>query len=202
MGEIQMQDIMKTILEPQNIMWIAILLVLIISKFGFGLNYISVMDVVKNHLNCFRSTKGKLLLIPTIDYIVLPFFMGVATTKIKEIDDSAINIITIIVSILTAMLFTLLTMVIDMKGKIKKDPEYYSTEADISKRALLETYYTVMFEILISVVLLILCFFNCFTKEFGSVQSFLIYSLTYMLIINLLMIIKRIFRVIDIDMKK
>lgn len=202
MGEIQMQDILKTILEPQNIMWIAILLVLIISKFGFGLNYISVMDVVKNHLNCFRSTKGKLLLIPTIDYIVLPFFMGIATTKIKEIDDSTINIITIIVSILTAMLFTLLTMVIDMKGKIKKDPEYYSTEADISKRALLETYYTVMFEILISVVLLILCFFNCFTKEFGSAQSFLIYSLTYMLIINLLMIIKRIFRVIDIDMKK
>lgn len=202
MGEIQMQDILKTILEPQNIMWIAILLVLIISKFGFGLNYISVMDVVKNHLNCFRSTKGKLLLIPTIDYIVLPFFMGVATTKMKEIDDSTINIITIIVSILTAMLFTLLTMVIDMKGKIKKDPKYYSTEADISKRALLETYYTVMFEILISVVLLILCFFNCFTKEFGSVQSFLIYSLTYMLIINLLMIIKRIFRVIDIDMKK
>lgn len=197
-----MQDILKTILEPQNIMWIAILLILIISKFGFGLNYISVMDVVKNHLNCFRSTKGKLLLIPTIDYIVLPFFMGVATTKIKEIEDSAINIITIMVSILTAMLFTLLTMVIDMKGKIKKDPEYYSTEADISKRALLETYYTVMFEILISVVLLILCFFNCFTKEFGRVQSFLIYSLTYMLIINLLMIIKRIFRVIDIDMKK
>lgn len=197
-----MQDILKTILEPQNIMWIAILLVLIISKFGFGLNYISVMDVVKNHLNCFRSTKGKLLLVPIIDYIVLPFFMGVATTKIKEIDDSTINIITIIVSILTAMLFTLLTMVIDMKGKIKKDSEYYSTEADISERALLETYYTVMFEILISVVLLILCFFNCFTKEFGSVQSFLIYSLTYMLIINLLMIIKRIFRVIDVDMKK
>lgn len=197
-----MQDILKTILEPQNIMWIAILLILIISKFGFGLNYISVIDVIKNHLNCFRSTKGKLLLIPVIDYIVLPFFMGIATTKTKEIDDNAINIITIIVSILTAMLFTLLTMIIDMKGKIKKDPEYYSTEADISKKALLETYYTVMFEILISVVLLILCFFNCFTKIFGSVQSFLIYSLTYMLIVNLLMIIKRIFRVIDIDMKK
>ena len=197
-----MQDILKTILEPQNIIWVVILLILIISKFGFGLNYISVIDVIKNHLNCFRSAKGKLLLIPTIDYIVLPFLMGIATTKTKEIDDNAINIIIIIVSILTAMLFTLLTMIIDMKGKIKKDPEYYSTEADISKKALLETYYTVMFEILISVVLLILCFFNCFTKVFGSVQSFLIYSLTYMLIINLLMIIKRIFRVIDIDMKK
>lgn len=197
-----MQNILKTILEPQNIMWIAILLILIISKLGFGLNYISVMDVVKNHLYCFRSTKGKLLFLPIIDYIVLPFLMGIATMEIKEIDENAINIITIIVSILTAMLFTLLTMVVDMKGKIKCNPEYYSIEAHISKKALLETYYTVMFEILVSVVLLILCFFNCFTKEFGKIQSFLIYSLTYMLIINLLMIIKRMFKVIDTDMRK
>ena len=36
----------------------------------------------------------------------------------------------------------------------------------------------------------------------GDIQCFLIYSLTYMLVINLLMIIKRMFRVIDADMKK
>ena len=35
-----------------------------------------------------------------------------------------------------------------------------------------------------------------------TLQSFLIYSLTYLLIINLLMIIKRMFRVIDTEMKK
>lgn len=160
------------------------------------------MDVVKNHLNCFRGAKRKLLLVPIINYIVLPFFMGVATTEVQEIDNETINIITIIISILTAMLFTMLAMVIDMKGKIKKDPEYYSTEADISTRALLETYYTIMFEILVSVILLVLCFFNCFTKIYGSIQSFLIYSLTYLFVINLLMIIKRIFRVIDVNMKK
>lgn len=197
-----MHNILKLILEPQNIMWIGVFLVLIISKFGFGLNYISVMDVVKNHLNCFRGAKRKLLLVPIINYIVLPFFMGVATTEVQEIDNETINIITIIISILTAMLFTMLAMVIDMKGKIKKDPEYYSTEADISTRALLETYYTIMFEILVSVILLVLCFFNCFTKIYGSIQSFLIYSLTYLFVINLLMIIKRIFRVIDVNMKK
>lgn len=197
-----MQEFVKIISKPQYLMWAVIFLILIISKFGFGLNYISTTDIIKNHLKCFQSEKKKILLLPIINYVILPFFMGIATVKIKGIDEDTINIITIIVSILTAMLFTLLTMIIDMKGKIKKDPEYYSTEAKISKKALLETYYTVMFEILISVVLLILCFFYCFTKEFGSIQSFLIYSFTYMLIMNLLMIIKRIFRVIDIDMKK
>lgn len=193
---------LEHLLNPQYVMWIAIILIVIISKFGVGLDYISVTDIIKNHLKCFKNKKGKILLIPIINYIAVPFLMGAATTKIKQIDDASINIITIIISILTAMLFTLLTMIIDMKAKIKENPEYYSMEAAVSSKALLETYYTVMFEILISIVLLVLCFFNCFSKEFGIIQSFLIYSLTYMLIINLLMIIKRIFRVIDNDMKK
>ncbi len=100
------------------------------------------------------------------------------------------------------MLFTLLAMIIDMKSKIRSDPNYYRVEAELSKQSLIETYYTVMFEILVAVILLILCLFNVFTSKFGFIQSFLIYSLTFLLIINLLMIIKRIFRVIDTDMKK
>ncbi|GAA0284267.1 hypothetical protein MCI89_08435 [Muricomes sp. OA1] len=197
-----MQKFLEYMSEPQNIMWIIIVIILIISKFGIGLNYISVNEIVKNHLYCFRNKDGKLLIIPVINYICIPFLMGGATAVVKKIDSNTINVITIIISILTAMLFTMLTMVIDMKAKIKKDPEYFSTEAQISKTALLETYYTIMFEILISVILLILCFFNCFTRAYGNVQSFLIYSLTYMLIINLLMVIKRIFRVIDTNMRK
>ena len=197
-----MDEIIKKILEPDVAVWIIIILVIIISKFGFGLNYISVIDIIDNHLNCFRNKNGKLLIIPIINYIILQFIMVASKVLIKKIDEDNIDIITIIISILTAMLFTLLTMIIDMKAKIKQNPEYYSTEAEISKKALLETYYTVMFEILVSVVLLIFCFFYCFTAKYGKIQSFLIYSMTYTLVINLMMIIKRIFRVIDTDMRK
>lgn len=188
--------------EPQIVMWFIVIIILIISKLGFRLNYISVIDIIKNHLNCFRNKKGKLLIVPVINYMVVPFFMGAATAVIKEINSETINIITIIISILTAMLFTMLAMVIDMKAKVKKDPEYFSKEAEVSQKALLETYYTIMFEILLSIILLLFCFFYCFSSEYGSIQSFLIYSLTYLLVINLLMIIKRIFRIIDTDMKK
>ena len=197
-----MEKLLNWFMEPQVIMWTVIIILLVGSKVGIGLDYISVIDIIKNHLNCFRNKKGKILIIPVLDYIVLPFLMGAATTGLKKINDTSINIITVIVSILTAMLFTMLTMIIDMNGKIKENPKYYSKEAEISKKALLETYYTIMFEILISIVLLVLCFFNCFTKKFGNVQSFLIYSLMYLLVINLLMIIKRVFRVIDTDMRK
>ena len=197
-----MSKLLNWFMEPQVIIWVVILSVLVMSKAGIGLDYISVSDIIKNHLNCFKNKEGKILVIPVFDYIVLPFFIGIATAKMKKIDSASINIITVIVSILTAMLFTMLTMIIDMNGKIKENPKYYSKEAEISKKALRETYYTIMFEILISIILLLLCFFNCFTKKFGNIQSFLIYSLVYLLIINLLMIIKRVFRVIDIDMGK
>lgn len=40
-----MQGLLKKLLEPQNVMWIVVVLVIIISKLGLGLNYISVTDV-------------------------------------------------------------------------------------------------------------------------------------------------------------
>lgn len=190
-------------LRPDIIIWIIVAMVYFLSKVGFGLNYLSVWDIVKGHIDCFRSTKThKILIIPFIDYCVTPFLLGAAAAVTKSIDSTVINIITIIVSILTSMLFTLLAMIIDMKSKINENSAYYRTETDISAQCLRETYYTVMFEILISVILLVLSLFNVFTNKFSGLQSFLIYSLTFLLIINLLMIIKRIFRVIDTNMKK
>ena len=198
-----MQEVINKLLEPEIIMWSAVILIIIISKFGIGLDYISVSDIIKNHMKCFKNSKNrKILIVPFINYIVLPFLMGAATMQVKMVDNDDINIITIIISVLTAMLFTMLTMVIDMKGKIKNNPEYYSTEGKISEKALLETYYTIMFEIVISIVLLVICFAVNFMEKFDFFKSFFIYSLTYLLIINLLMVIKRIFKVIDNDMKK
>lgn len=195
-------DILRQLFKTENIIWIIIIIILITGKFGFGLNYISIGDIILNHLKCFKNKDGKMMIVPIINYMGIPILLGCATTVIKTINSNSINIITVIVSILTAMLFTMLTMIIDMKSKIKEDPEYFSTEAELSKQSLIETYYTLMFEIVISIALLILCFFYCFTRKFGVIQSFLIYSLTYMLIVNLLMIIKRIFRVIDTNMNK
>lgn len=197
-----MKKIIDFICQPETIMWVLVIIIPLISKFATGIKYISVIDIVKNHLKCFTNKDGKYLVVPMVNYVVLPFLMGAATVQIKMIDADTIEIITVIVSIMTAMLFTMLTMIIDMKGKIKQNPLYYSQEATVSEKSLLETYYTVMFEILISIVLLVLCLFSKFTDAFGWIKSFLIYSFMYMLLINLLMIIKRIFRVIDNDMKK
>ena len=194
---------MDCIQQPEVIIGIIAIVVLALSKFCLGLEYLSVVDIFKHHIDCFRnSSTKKVMIVPIINYFVVPFMLGASAAIVKSADSEIVNVITIIVSILTAMLFTLLTMIIEMKSKINDNPKYFRAEAELSKRSLIETYYTVMFEILISVILLVLCLFNVFTKKFGIIQSFLLYSMTFLLIINLLMIIKRIFRVIDTDMKK
>ena len=190
------------IISSPTIIWGVVILIFVLSHYGIGIRYVSTLGIVKNYINCFKKSNGKILSVPFINYFVLPFVMGYGTVIIKIIDSSTINIITIIISILTAMLFTLLTMVVEMKSKVNQNPQYYSSEAEISKKALIETYYAVMFEILVSIIILLLCFVNCFINSFGKIQSFLIYSLTYLLVINLLIILKRIFKVIDVDISK
>lgn len=194
---------MECLKKPEVVIWIIVIIIYGLSRFGLGLEYLSVWDIIKHHIDCFRNShNNKIMIIPVIDYLVVPFMLGASAALIKIIDSEIVNIVTIIVSILTSMLFTLLAMLIDMKSKIEENPKYFRAEAELSKLSLVETYYTVMFEILVSIVLLILCFFNVFTSKFGYLQSFLIYGLTFLLIINLLMVIKRIFRVIDSNMKK
>ncbi len=199
-----MEKVIEKIIEYPEILLLGVAVsVFLLSKLGGRLNYLSVWDVVMNHINCFRNpVTNNLLIIPIISYFLCPFILGAVAALIKAIDSSVVNMITIIVSILTSMFFTLLGILIDMKSKINRDKNYFSAEANISKKSVIETYYAVMFEILVSIMLLILCFFNAFTNRFNYAQSVMIYSLTFLLITNLLMIIKRIFKVINTDMQK
>lgn len=194
--------IIKNIIKPDILLIIILAIMICVNKLFFRLNYFSVGEIIKGHFDCFRGYDNKILIIPLINNIFIPLLLAGAAAFTKEINDSLINLITIIVSIITAMLFTLLSMVIEMKSNIKKDPNYYSREASISKKALIQTYSTIMYEILISVMLLIFCLYNAFTNDFSIIKSYIIYFLSFSLILNLLMVIKRIYKVIDIDIKK
>ncbi len=192
----------KVLQRPEILIFAIAGLFVLISKFGLGLNYLSVWGIVKNYVDCFRDSRSKKILIaPIINYFIVPFLIGISAALVKTADSEVVNIITIIVSILTSMLFTLLAVIIDMKSKINDSPYYYSSEAKLYKASLLETYYAVMFEILVSIILLVLCLFNVFTSRFSFVQSCLMYGLAFLLVINLMMIVKRIFGVIDADMR-
>ena len=135
-------------------------------------------------------------------YFGLPFLVSIIVAYKKEMNSDIINIITVIVTILTAMLFNILMLAIDMKSKIKNDENYYSMDAHLAEKSLIQTYYAVMFAILISIIILLICLFNVFVKSYGNIQSFLLYYFVSLLLINLFVIMKKIYMVIDADMKK
>ena len=122
--------------------------------------------------------------------------MAMALVQIRCIDDPVINIVTVIISILTSMFFTILTLTLDMRKRIKSDEKYNANEASISSKLLKEIYYSIMFEILVSVVILIACFIELFAKMYSFWGSIVIYYLVFVLLMNLFMVLKRIFRVI------
>lgn len=194
--------IVKYCLKPDIVMILAVILLLVIGRLIFKMRYASVRMIIFNYISCFRKQDGKLMIVPVIYYFGIPLIIAFIVVKNKRLDDEIINIVTIIVSILTAMLFTLLTVIIDMKSKIRQNPNYYSLDAHVSNDSLIQTYYTVMFEILLSVIILICCLFNIFVKEYSCLQSLLVYYFVFLLLINLFIILKRIYRVIDLDMNK
>lgn len=197
-----MAEIIKNFLKPDIMILGVVVCLLVIGRLVFKMKYASVRTIILNYVSCFKKRDGGIMIVPIIYYFGIPMIIALVAVKNKRLDDEIINIVTIIVSILTAMLFTLLTMIIDMKSKIQQNPNYYSMDANVSERSLIQTYYTVMFEILLSVIILILCLFNIFIKEYSHVQSFLVYYLVLLLLINLFIILKKIYRVIDLDMKK
>lgn len=197
----KMKQLVAFITSSNGVLCILLVMVLFI-RCVLKIKYLSIKNIVINHVNCFRNPQGKLLFVPVFMYIILPFFIAICIAKNKVINGDILNLITIIISILTAMLFTLLTVVMDMKEKVKANKKYSANEADTIKDALKETYYTIMFEILISILLLVLCLINVFVAEYTLIQSVLIYYFSLLMVINLLMILKRISAALDVEIEK
>lgn len=197
----EMKQVIEWFMGPNGILCILVIIFAFI-HWGLKIRYLSIKNIVMNHINCFRNPNGKLLVVPVFIYMIMPLFIAIYIAKNKIVTADILNILTIIISILTAMLFTLLTVIIDMKNKIKVDNKYSGVEAQNIIQALKETYYTIMFEIFISILLLILCLINVFTSEYTFLQSILIYYFSLLMIMNLLMILKRISAVLDVEIEK
>ena len=187
MNQENILKLIKLLLSPSSILVFSLVL-LLVGRYIFRLKYINCFDLIKMHILCFKKVNGKISKIAIILYFGIPLLIAVAVMQIRTIDDSAINIITIII--------------LDMREKVKSNTQYNASEAAISSKILKETYYSIMFEILVSITILILCFIELFAKTFNKIESFIIYYLTFLMLINLFMILKRIFRVIEKDLEK
>ncbi|MDD4390602.1 MAG: hypothetical protein PHW03_07350 [Eubacteriales bacterium] len=173
---------------------------ILLSKFIFKINYMNCGTIIINHKSIFCNRDGKLLIIPFITYNILPIFVALGVNSVRVIDDSTIGTIIIILSILTSMLFTLLVMIIDMKGKRDYKKSQNGSQENIIRKLIIETYYTLMFEILIAVSVLFLSFVYLFADKISIIVSWAIYSLIFLLVFNLFIVLKRIFNIVQWDL--
>lgn len=190
---------LEALVSPYGLLAVS-MAILLAGRYIFRQRYLDCFDIIWKHINCFRKSNGKISYLSIILYFIVPLLLAISLVRIRNIDDSVTNILTVIVSILTSMFFTLLTLILDMRKGVKKNLRYNAGDAALSSKLLEETYYALMFEILVSVVILLLCFVELFAKQYSMICGLILYYLTFVLVTNLFMILKRIFKVINKEM--
>lgn len=193
------EKIMEIVTSSKSIIVITIclcLLLIIVLKNP----YINCLRIIKMHAQCFRCSNGRYSKNSIFIYFIMPLVMATIFAYVRIIDDDVINILTVIISILTSMFFTVITLILDMRKRVISDCSYNANDASVVAKILKETYYTIMFEILVSILILIMCFITLFGKMYCVLNSITIYYLTFLLLFNLFIVLKRIFNVVDKDM--
>lgn len=192
--------IIKFCITPRGLL-LLVGIILLIGKIFFHKDYLNCTNIIKMHLNCFENQEKKCSKVSLFLYFGVPMLIALSLIQIRVLDDTVVNLLTVIVSILTSLFFTLLTLILDMRKKVRTDENYNANDSNISSKLLKETYFTIMFEILVSIIILILCFVELFAKMYSIFSSLIIYYLTFVLLVNLFMILKRVYTVIKADIE-
>ena len=109
------KKIVEFIPTPYGLLLLSALF-LVIGRMCFGKTYLNCTQIIKKHLECFKDIEGKYSIVSLALYFMVPFFVATSLVQVRVIDDDVINIVTVIISILTSMLFTMLTLILDMTG--------------------------------------------------------------------------------------
>lgn len=194
-----MELLNKIIADPYS--WLVLSLILIVvAKILFKLDYMNCSLILSRHINNFKSN-GKILKVPFIIHFIVPAFLAIFLSKVKTLDKDMINNIIVIFAILMSMLFTLLVLTIEVKTKIEAMSNTIGGRINRLKTLLLETYSTIMYEIIVAIVLLIVSFVYLFNQEMVFFVSILIYYLVFNFLFNLFMLLKRMFILIEETLK-
>jgi len=159
------------------------LLIMVLSTFRKYNNYFDVRRILREQYNMFKNSISTLIII-----YILPIIIVIGIVRVKFIDTDIVNNINVVISILIAMFFSVMSIIINFENK--KSENY--------KRTLKETNNTIMFEILLSVFTLICTFIYMFIESVENqiilgIISFIIYYLTIVIIINIFIVMKRMY---------
>ena len=169
-----------------NVLLGLVILGLLFMTFTFSIklgNFVDIRSIIKEHLSFFKNN-----ILQFISIYMVPIILSIYIGTIHTINKDLLNTLIIILSILISMFFAILNILCSIDSKNKNG---------IYKQLLNETYTSTIFEIIICIFLLFISFAALFMgKGFNelvdTIVSDIIYYLTFVLILNIFVIIKRI----------
>lgn len=187
-------------------LWAAVFLTAICLMSG-TLEYVFSPKILKGYFMLFFSDGINLKGITDVIFFVgLPMVLATATNLHKVVTIDILDVICIVISILTAMLFSFMGVIQDKFESVKMQKDMAALDFEWYQNLQKETFNVIAIETLVSTFMLVLCFVQPIIKEndkvlvlfdnnamisIQTIVSWFILCGFYFFIINVLMIIKR-----------
>lgn len=192
-------DITK-IVNYQSILCAVIILSLIIC-ICWKNSYFNMLKIIKGYLEVFKDEKYDLFAL--YFSIGLPGFLTIYVEKYIQLTDDIYEKILLVITILTALFFSVLGIILTIKEIVirvttdDKTRNWSATKKEKMNKLTNSVFFVDIFEIMISIIILILTFGNSCLKEKILVIDYFLYYLIFVLLINMLVLLKRFYVIIN-----
>ncbi|EHK2327669.1 hypothetical protein [Clostridium perfringens] len=167
---------------------------LVISLFIFVISNkvkIKINDIIKKHLSTLKDFGAyKKSFNDIAIFFIMPIFIAIPLTININLDDTKLGILVTVFTLFTGLLFNILAILLAFDGK-KNDK--------LDKKFMKEILYNVSFAIILSILVLIICILRFIEIQcyFKLIIDLTLYYLVIAFIITLIMILKRLFILLE-----
>lgn len=160
-------------------------------------NYIDIRSIIKNHYSIFDGS-----IIQILFFTIIPLFFAIGFTLAQTVTKDIYDCLNVIFSIFVAMFFSILSILLSILSKDGKDEEKKIKQNKEYLKLIEQSNDTVIFEILLSIVLLFIILIYSLLPENTDifvkvVFSVIIYYLTASVLLNIFILIKRLKAIFD-----
>lgn len=172
---------------------LAMIVISLLAGFVFRVKYFNFFEIIKNYFEIFKDQNGKISILAIYMANILPLWIALFLKDffLEEKVDYETELL--IVTILTALFFSVFGIIFSLKDKLK-DKNYLkgksASEKVILNKLVDSVLYINMFEIVISIFILILCFIGSLIEQ-KEILNIIIYYLLFVLLINMFILLKR-----------
>lgn len=160
-------------------------------------NYIDIRSIIENHYSIFDGS-----IIQILFFTIIPLFFAIGFTLAQTVTKDIYDCLNVIFSIFVAMFFSILSILLSILSKDGKDEEKKIKQNKEYLKLIEQSNDTVIFEILLSVVLLFIILIYSLLPEDANniikvIFSVIIYYLTASVLLNIFILIKRLKAIFD-----